>query len=79
MSTQKTVREHFKTLPLQIRLKAMENLSKQIYQGGFYTRLNLKSTNLSMALAGSFVFSKTREGHEFWIAISIKYNIEQKQ
>jgi hypothetical protein len=77
MNTQKTVREHLKTLPLQIRLKAMENLRKQTYKGGFHSQLNYKSINLYAALSSSFVFSETREGHKFWIEISVNYRREQ--
>lgn len=67
-----TVEQHFKKLPLQIRLKAMENTRLQT-KCSFKKKLSIEVENLWQALQGSFVFSATREGFEFWFNVIIKY------
>jgi hypothetical protein len=68
---QKTLREWLKLLPLQKRLQAIENIRRDNIPNLIY-HLNFKYCK-SSTLAGSFVFSKTRQGHDYWQNINNKY------
>jgi hypothetical protein len=59
LESEKTVREILKSLPLQKRLQAIENIRLQ--KGLDY--LNYVSIT---GLSGFFIFDKTRQGHIYW-------------
>lgn len=62
--------EHFKKLPLQKRLQAMENIRKTRRYFSFYALLNMDTT---LPLSGGFNFSRSRQGRKYWMNIDIKY------
>lgn len=65
------VREWLKLLPLQKRLQAIENIRKG---NGFNLTYNLDfCQHKTSSLIGSFVFEKTRQGHNYWENINNKY------
>jgi len=66
-----TRKEHLKKLPLQKRLQAMENIRKECLFVSFQERLNHKTYNTT--LMGLFVFMNTRQGHDYWMNIDMKY------
>lgn len=65
----KTRREHLKVLPLQKRLQAMENIRKSYY----FERVLDKKCSLEYTLSGAITFSYTKQGHDYWWNIHIKY------
>jgi hypothetical protein len=67
------VREWLKLLPLQKRLQAIENIRRDNDRKLCYD-LNYIGFKI-IALTGSFVFSKTRQGHDYWQNINDKYFI----
>jgi len=65
----KTRREHLKVLPLQKRLQAMEEIRKVGY---FEEHLKQECDSYS-AIAGCVTFLYTKQGHEYWWNIHLKY------
>ena len=55
---EKTVKEWFELLPIEIREKAISNTKPHL----------LESTDfkLSMAICGAFNWNESPEGHDFW-------------
>jgi hypothetical protein len=72
----KTLEEHIKVLPLQIRLKLLENTRKNVlYPLGLKKARNEKSSNLHSCIYGAFILNSSREGTAFWYSVIDKYNI----
>jgi hypothetical protein len=70
---QQTLREWLKLLPLQKRLQAIENIRR--YKP-FELNYCLDSIEYKyLILAHCFVFSETRQGHDYWQNINNKYFI----
>jgi hypothetical protein len=65
------VRQWLKLLPLQKRLQAIENTRRDNNLNLFYDLdyIGFKRTTLT----GSFVFEKTKQGHNYWQNINNKY------
>jgi general stress protein 26 len=68
-----TLREWLKLLPLQKRLQAIENVRRDNDLNLYYYLDNIGSKYI--VLSGSFVFEKTRQGHNYWETINNKYFI----
>jgi hypothetical protein len=67
----KALREWLKLLPLQKRLQAIENIRRDNI---FNLSYHLDYTGSKhTTLTGSFVFEKTRQGHNYWQNINDKY------
>jgi len=64
----KTVKEHLKTLPLQKRLQATENI--RFYRGLAFLKHKQSKQDL---LFNSFIFHKTRQGHDYWKYLNCLY------
>ena len=66
-----TVREWLKLLPLQKRLQAIENIRRDNESNLWYDLEYIGSKHI--VLKGSFIFEKTRQGHDYWQNINNKY------
>lgn len=62
-----TVKYWFNKLPNDLKKRAFANLQLQCKKGADYTKeLNSSATSTHAALSGSFVWSGTAEGHNYW-------------
>lgn len=72
----KTLEQHIKVLPLQIRLKLLENMRKNVlYPLGFKKARKEKSSSLHSCIFGAFVLDCSREGSDFWYDVIERFNI----
>ena len=69
----KTRREHLSVLPLQKRLQAYEAIRElNPYGEGLNYCLNMACDQDSV-IGGAFTYARTKQGHDYWCALSTKY------
>jgi len=69
----KTRREYMKALPLQKRLQAIENIRRNRGLKGLLNEILDEIPRTESVLSGTFVYGWTKQGHDYWWAISTKY------